>query len=107
MEDGVVDPTNAKQKLVNSKVRVWFTQHPDVLLPTVFWPAKTRVVVDQIQAFRDIMGKYGYFNLPDAGKDTHSGLYKYLKTQDDLLLTSTNAARDFKARVDAKFAAIK
>ena len=74
-------------------------------MPTVFWPAKTRVVVDQIQAFRDAMGKSGYFNLPDADKkDTHSGLYKYLKTQDDLLQASTNAAKEFKAKIDAKFA---
>lgn len=99
------DPTNAKQKLVNSKVRVWFSQHPDVQTPNIFWPAKTRVVTDQIQNFRDIMGKNGYFLLPDAStRDTHSGLYKYLKAEDDLLNKSTQAALDFKARIDKKFA---
>lgn len=95
-EDIGPDPLNPSQKLVESKVRVWFTQHPD-LTTKVMWPAKPRVVGAKYSEFRDRMGKNGYFVL---GKDSNLGTY--LRLQDDILTSSSDAARAWKADIDSK-----
>ena len=52
-----VEETGAegKQKLVESKVRIWFTQHPDTLTG-VTWPAKPRIVADKYEEFKKRIG---------------------------------------------------
>ncbi len=95
-EDSGVDPLNPKQKLVEGKVRVWFTQHPDSSTGTT-WPAKPRIVGDKYQEFKKRMGSNGYFVLSDS---THLGTY--LALQDEILETASDAARKWKAEVDKK-----
>lgn len=97
-EDAGVDPTNDKQKLKELRIRAWFQQHPD-LTTGVLWPAKCRLVPSKVQAFKAIMGKQGYFDLNTLTvKD-------YLQAQDDMLSSSTNEAREWKAAMDAARAA--
>jgi len=89
------DPLNPKQKLVEPGVRAWFVQHPDPATG-IMWPAKARLVPSQAAKFRELMGKYGYFELTDS-----VGLGTYLRTQDSLLASSSNAAREWKQQIDA------
>lgn len=88
------DPENDKQTLKELRIRAWFQQHPDTATG-VMWPAKCRLVPSKVQAFKDIMGKQGYF---DLNKFT---LLEYLQTQDDMLSSSSNEAREWKAAIDA------
>lgn len=96
VEDAGVDPANSKQKLVEPKVRVWFTQHPD-LQTGVMWPAKPRVVGSKYEEFRQKIGPNGYFIL---GPKSHLGTY--LALQDSLLASSSDAARIWKAGIDER-----
>lgn len=88
------DPANPTQKLKELRVRAWFQQHPDVQT-SVMWPAKCRLVPSKVQAFKDIMGKQGYFDLENKS------LRDYLLAQDEMLSSSSNEAREWKARIDA------
>lgn len=92
--DAGKDPLNDKQTLKELKVRAWFQQHPDSATGTM-WPAKCRLVPSKIQAFKDIMGKQGYFDLNELT------IKEYLQTQDDMLSSSSSEAREWKAQVDA------
>jgi hypothetical protein len=107
VESGGADPGNPKQNLVRSRVKVWFQQHPDSQSPNIMWPAKSRIVPAKLGEFRAKVGANGYFVLPDAeaGKpvDTHGGLYKYLKAQDELLGASTADKLELKKRLDEKW----
>ena len=89
-----VDPTNDKQKLKELRVRAWFQQHPDTAT-NVMWPAKCRLVPSKIEEFKKIMGLHGYFDLNTLS------IYDYLKAQDDMLSSSSDEAREWKAAVDA------
>lgn len=93
-EEVGVDPANPTQKLKELRVRVWFTQHPDTKTG-VMWPAKARLVPSKVQAFKNIMGKSGYFDL------NKKSLKDYLFTQDEMLSSSSDAAREWKASIDA------
>ena len=90
-----VSKENERQKLVESRVRIWFTQHPDPQTG-VMWPAKPRIVGSKYQEFRSRMGKDGYFEWKPGA------LGEYLTVQDEMLASSTNEAREWKARVDAE-----
>lgn len=93
-EDAGVDPTNEKQKLKELRIRAWFQQHPDSATG-VIWPAKCRLVPSKVPDFKKIMGIHGYF---DLNKLT---IQEYLQTQDDMLSSSSNEAREWKAAIDA------
>lgn len=90
------DPNNPNQKLVEMKVRCWFTSHPDPQ-NGVIWPAKSRVVPEMIRELKKRLGENGYFDLT-----LEKGLYAYLKAQDALLLISTDNARGWKLKVDTQ-----
>lgn len=96
IEDAGNDPMNPKQKLVEPGVRVWFTQHPDPQTQAM-WPAKPRIVGSKFEEFRERMGRNGYFIL---SKDRHLG--SYLALQDELLSKSSEAAREWKKKIDEK-----
>lgn len=96
LEEKGIDPNNPKQKLVEPGVRVWFTNHPDPQTGVV-WPAKPRIVGSKFHEFRERMGENGYFIL---SKDRNLG--SYLALQDELLSSSSEAARSWKAEIDAK-----
>lgn len=96
-----VDPANPSQKLFESKVRVWFTQHPDVQ-SGVMWPAKPRIVGDKYEQFKQTVGPNGYFILgPTANLGT------YLAAQDEILETASADARAWKEMIDKKRAAVE
>lgn len=95
-EETGVDPANPKQKLIEGKVRVWFTQHPDTSTGTM-WPAKPRIVGDQYASFKQRMGPSGYFVL-----DNNVNLGSYLRLQDEILQTASDSARVWRAEVDRK-----
>lgn len=92
------DPNNPKQKLVQPEVRAWFIQHPDSYTGN-FWPAKARLIPSKVEEFKKRMGPHGYFIL-GTGQNQH-GLYDYLTTQDELLSSSTDAAKKWKEEIDA------
>lgn len=93
-----VDPTNAKQKLIEEGVRVWFTKHPDQQTGTM-WPAKARIVPEQIKEFKEKMGKAGYFVL---GDNKEPDLRTYLRLQDEMLGSATAKALAWKKMIDEK-----
>jgi hypothetical protein len=93
-EDKGKDPNNAGQKLIELGVRAWFSSHPDTQTG-VMWPAKSRLVPSKVEEFKKRMGPQGYFLLGNKS------LRDYLYTQDDLLKSSTEEARKWKAQVDA------
>lgn len=92
--DGGVDPANAKQQLKDFRVRAWFQQHPDSATG-VMWPAKCRLVPSKIVEFKKIMGEHGYFDLNNLS------IRDYLMAQDDMLSSSSNEAREWRAAIDA------
>lgn len=94
-EDFQVDKGKDKDgmKLVETQVRAWFTGHPDPQT-NVMWPAKCRIIPSKVEAFKQIMGPSGYFNLNDKS------LYDFLKAQDDLLTAGTQDIIAWKAQVD-------
>ena len=93
-----VDPANPKQKLIEEGVRVWFTKHPDAQTGTM-WPAKARIVPEQIKEFKEKMGKAGYFVL---GDNKEPDLGTYLRLQDEMLGSATEKAREWKRMIDEK-----
>lgn len=93
--DAGVDPTNEKQTLKELRVRAWFQQHPDTATG-VMWPAKCRLVPSKVQAFKDLMGKQGYFDLNKLS------IMDYLQAQDEMLSSSSDEAREWKAAIDAE-----
>lgn len=95
MEDKGVDPTNQKQQLKETQVRVWFTSHPDPQT-SVMWPAKARLVPSKVPEFKQRLGPNGYFILGQ-----HS-LRDYLLTQDAMLSSSVEEARAWKEKIDAE-----
>lgn len=92
--DAGKDPQNEKQTLKELRIRAWFQQHPDTATG-VMWPAKCRLVPSKITEFRKIMGEQGYFDLNNLT------IKEYLQAQDDMLSSSSNEAREWKAQVDA------
>lgn len=100
LEEGKVDPTNPKQKLVETKIKAWFTSHPDPQTG-VIWPAKARLVPSKVPEFKRLMGEPGYFVLGEKS------LYDYLKVQDQLLASSSDEARKWKEAADAARAKMK
>jgi hypothetical protein len=75
-------------------VRCWFQSHPDTQTG-VMWPAKARLVPAKVPEFKKRMGESGYFVL---GKKS---LRDYLMVQDELLASSTDDAKKWKAAIDA------
>lgn len=77
-----------------AEVRCYMDKHPDTQTK-IMWPAKPRLQAGQLEAF-EARWPERYFTLtPD------SGIEQYLRFQDEVLSTETQAAKDWKASIDA------
>jgi hypothetical protein len=97
-EEEGVDPKNPKQKLIKEGVRAWFTKHPDAQTG-VMWPAKSRIIPEQIGEFRKRLGPSGYFVL---GDNAEPDLGTYLRLQDEMLGKGVDKALAWKKMIDEK-----
>jgi hypothetical protein len=92
----VTDQANPSQKFIDQRIRFWFTSHPDPQTG-VIWPAKPRLIPAMVAEFKKRLGENGCFDLT---LEQHLGTY--LRTQDELLLRSTDDARKWKEEADAR-----
>lgn len=97
-----LDPaTNTKVKRTNTRVRAFFTSHPDPRIPAVLYKCKPRVPAEMMP---ELLKKWpGGFFTPTI----HSGLDEFLRFEDELLACSSDRERKWKDEIDAKLRAAR